>query len=159
MVGGNYFCFKGIGPERGERGSSFNLISIRSGAGKTAEVDLWLEVRVGTGTPTVPSPAVSVCVGIFPLQLYRLIFPLGGVGRGWGWGWGQGPWVRAKTIRSDRDRARLCEKVFMRVCARRRQGSLAGGFNSKRTCEDGSVKSVCAGVEGGPWARSIKWLL
>lgn len=70
----------------------------------------------------MPSPAVSVCVGIFTLLLYRLVFPLGG------WGWGQGPWVRAKTIRSDRDRGRLCEKVFMRVCARRRQGSLAGGF-------------------------------
>lgn len=83
-MGGNYFCFKGIGPERGERGSSFNLISIRSGAGKTAEVGLWLEVRVGTGTPTVPSPAASVCVGIFTLLLYRLVFPLGGGGGGGG---------------------------------------------------------------------------
>lgn len=76
----------------------------------------------------MPSPARSVCVGIFTLLQYRLVFPLGGWGLGWGGGWGQGPWVRAKTIRSDRDRGRLCEKVFMRVCARRRQGSLAGGF-------------------------------
>lgn len=107
--------------------------------GKSAEVSLRLEVSVGTGTPPVPSTAVSVCVGIFTLLLYRLVFPLGG-----GWG-GQGPRVRAKTIISDRDRGRLREKAFMRVCARRRQGSLAGGgFNSKRTCEDGSVESVCA---------------
>lgn len=35
--------------------------------------------------------------------------------------------MRAKTIISDRDRGRLREKAFMRVCARRRQGSLAGG--------------------------------
>lgn len=57
--------------------------------------------------------------------------------------------MRAKTIISDRDRGRLCEKVFMCVCVRRRQGSLAGGFNSKWTCEDGSVKSVCVrGVRG-----------
>lgn len=36
---------------------------------------------MGTGTPTVPSPAVSVCVGIFTLLLYQLVFPLGGAVR------------------------------------------------------------------------------
>lgn len=154
MGGGNYFCFKGIGPERGERGSSFNLISVWSGGGKTAEVGLWLEVRVGTGTPTVPSPAVSVCVGIFTLLRYRLVFPLGG---GWGGGRVPGCVLRPldQIVIAD-DCARRCLCVSVRGADR---APSLGGFNSKRTCEEGSVKSVCAGVEGGPWARSIKWLL
>lgn len=61
-------------------------------------------------------------VGSFTLLVYRHVFALEE---------GRGPWVRAKAIISDRDRGRLCEKVFMCVCVRRRQGSLAGGFNSK----------------------------
>lgn len=68
-------------------------------------------------------------------------------------GEGRAPWVRAKTIMSDRDGGRLCEKVFMCVCVRRRQGSLAGGFNSKRTCEDGSVRSVS--VRGMRGSRAV----
>lgn len=68
-------------------------------------------------------------------------------------GEGRGLWVRAKTIISDRDRRRLCENVFMCVCARRQQGSLAGGFNSKWTCEDRSVKSVS--VRGMLGSRAV----
>lgn len=87
-AGGNYFCFKGIGPERGERGSGFKLISIRSGGGKTAEVRRRLEVRGSLQqserwTPPVPSTACVRVGGIFTLLLYRCVFPLGGgVGQG-----------------------------------------------------------------------------
>lgn len=77
--------------------------------------------RNGDADCALPS-RVCMCGHFHPSMISACI------STGWGLGWGQGPWVRAKTIRSDRDRGRLCEKVFMRVCARRRQGSLAGGF-------------------------------
>lgn len=52
-----------------------------------------------------------------------------------------GLWVYAKTIIKDRDCGRLCENVFMYVCAgRQRALSLGVGFNSKWTCEDGQSK-------------------
>lgn len=102
----------------------------------------------------MPSPAVSVCVGIFTLLRYRLVFPLGG---GWGGGRVPGCVLRPldQIVIAD-DCARRCLCVSVRGADR---APSLGGFNSKRTCEEGSVKSVCAGVEGGPWARSIKWLL
>lgn len=108
------------------RGSGFNLISIRLGGGKrkkAAEVRSSLEFprlaadcgRCGR-RPCPPQPA-----GHFhPPAISAL--------EGGGEGGGRGPWVRAKTVTSDRDGGRLREEVFMCVCGRRRQGSLAGGW-------------------------------
>lgn len=73
--------------------------------------------------------------------------------------------MRAKTVTSDRDGSRLREEVFMCVCGRRRQGSLAGGWGVMvvgvdvrgRECKE--CVCVRGGVEGGPSPRRIKWLL